>query len=96
MMNCGVWTLKRRNNIIGKTDQLRENGGVKEDLGNPSKLMDSCNMNHRIHSQKQCRMRKGTCIIHQIQGSDHFWGERERDRVGDKYSLDFISIMFYF
>lgn len=67
-----------------------------EDLGNLSKLMDSCNMNHRIYSQKQCRMRKGTCKIHQIQDSDCFWEKRESNRVGDKYSLDFISVMFYF
>lgn len=53
-------------------------------------------MNHRIYSQKQCRMRKGTCKIHQIQDSDCFWEKRESNRVGDKYSLDFISVMFYF
>lgn len=39
-------------NIKQRTDRLRENGGVKEDLGNLSKLVDSCNMSHRIHSQK--------------------------------------------
>lgn len=67
-------------------------------MGNLSKLMEisvSCNTNHRIHSQKQCRMGKGTCKIHQIQHSDCFWGEKESNRVDDKYSLDFISIMFY-
>lgn len=36
-------------NLKQRTDRLRENGGVKEDLGNLSKLVD---MSHRIHSQK--------------------------------------------
>lgn len=31
-------------------------------------------------------MRKG------IQDSDNFWGERDRNRVGDRYTWDFNSV----
>lgn len=37
-------------------------------------------------------MRKGTCKIHQIQDNDYLWGERERNGLGDKYTLDFNYI----
>lgn len=36
-------------NIIGL---IKRKWNIKEDLGNLSKLVDSCNINHRVHSQK--------------------------------------------
>lgn len=36
-------------NIIGL---IKRKWNIKEDLGNLSKLVDSCNINHRVRSQK--------------------------------------------
>ena len=51
----GLNSKEKRLKIVERTDGLRENGGVMEGSENLCKLMDSCNMNHRVWSHK-CNM----------------------------------------